>query len=140
MKKSAMLRPFAAVAAAALVAIAGWWAGAGPARASAFPSEFREAAPDGKDPAVKGSFFQAGPASAFGLALATNQDDFDVTHYRLALTFTPATEIVSGTVTITGRSLVPTLTRLDLDFYDNMTVTDVRTGATSSSSPARATS
>lgn len=83
------------------------------------------------DPSIKGNFRKASPASAYLFLPGTNQDDFDVTHYKLELTFTPATEIVSGTVTITGTSLVAGLSHLDLDFYDNMTINALTTGSTS---------
>jgi aminopeptidase N len=83
------------------------------------------------DPVVKGNFGSSGPASQFAFTPGTNQDDFDVTHYKLVLGFDTMNEIVSGTVTISGTSLVASLNHLDLDFYDNMAITEVKSGATS---------
>lgn len=56
------------------------------------------------------------------------QDDFDVLHYFLDLEFEPTTRTVGGTVTVTLRSLVPSLTHVVLDLYDNMAVASVRVG------------
>lgn len=84
-----------------------------------------------EDLSVKGNWRKPQSAPSLGLAVQTNQDEFDVTHYKLALTFTPATEIVAGTVTITGKSLVAGLSHVDLDFYDNMTIGGITAGATS---------
>jgi len=95
--------------------------------------------PDGEaiateDYSVKGNYWKPRSAASLDpgrLAIETNQDDFDVTHYKLALNFAPTTQIVSGTVTITGKSLVAGLSKIDLDFYDNMAISGIVTGATS---------
>jgi len=94
--------------------------------------------PDGEaivteDYSIKGNWWRPRSAASLdlALALATNQDDFDVTHYKLQLAFDPTAQIVSGTVTISGTSLVAGLSHVDLDFYDNMGISAVTTGATS---------
>src|SRR5262245_12135849 len=84
-----------------------------------------------EDYSVKGNYWRPRSAQPLELAIATNQDDFDVTHYKLELAFAPTTQIVSGTVTITGKSLVAGLSHIDLDFYDNMTISAIVTGTTS---------
>jgi aminopeptidase N len=88
-----------------------------------------------EDWSVKGNFWRPRSAQSLDLAIATNQDDFDVTHYKLQLAFAPttvpSTQIVSGTVTITGTSLVAGLAHIDLDFYDNMAISSIAAGATS---------
>ena len=121
----------AVLAIAALVFLAGSWVS--PSRASG--DEGCVPQPDGEaivteDLSLKGF---SGPITppALGLAPAANQDDFDVTHYKLALAFAPSTQIVSGTVTITGTSLVPGLGSIDLDFYNNMAISGITSGATS---------
>lgn len=58
------------------------------------------------------------------------QEDFDVLHYFLDLEFNESTRVVSGTVTSTVRSLVPSLTQVAYDFYDNMNIQSIRRGST----------
>jgi aminopeptidase N len=62
-------------------------------------------------------------------ALAS-QEDVDVTHYFLDLTFDPSDRTVSGSVTVTAESLVDGLQHLVLDLTDNMAVSSVMRGAT----------
>ncbi len=62
-------------------------------------------------------------------AAATAQDDYEVQHYFLDLEFDPTTRLVSGSVTITLKSVVPSLTHVVLDLYDNMAVSSVVRGA-----------
>src|SRR5262245_32085104 len=52
-------------------------------------------------------------------ALLAAQDDVDIQKYFLDLDFVPTTRIVSGSVTITGKSLVAGFQHLVLDLYDN---------------------
>ena len=56
------------------------------------------------------------------------QDDVDVQHYFLDLEFIPSTRRVTGSVTVTGKSLVNGFQHLVLDLATNMTVTQVRRG------------
>ncbi|HEX6850771.1 MAG TPA: M1 family aminopeptidase [Candidatus Polarisedimenticolaceae bacterium] len=58
------------------------------------------------------------------------QEDFDVLHYFLDLEFTLSSRNVSGTVTATVKSLVPSLTTVPFDLYDNMSVSSVKRGGT----------
>jgi aminopeptidase N len=100
------------------------------------PAEGCQPLPEGEEIAtedwsVKGNYWRPRSAQSLDLAIATNQEEFDVTHYKLALAFAPTTQIVSGTVTITGTSLVTGLSHIDLDFYDNMAISGIVSGATS---------
>lgn len=67
-------------------------------------------------------------AAAEAASKAAGQDDFDVLSYALDLSFDPTARTVSGTATITARSLVPSLTHVALDLADGMTVTSVTRG------------
>ena len=53
------------------------------------------------------------------------QEDFDVTYYRLDLGVDVDNEILDGEVTLRATSLVPGLTEIVLNFYDEMAVTSV---------------
>src|SRR5262245_19654662 len=66
------------------------------------------------------------PSTAEPFAIAAAQDDVDVTHYLIVLEFIPATRGVSGSVTVTGKSLVNGFQHLVLDLMANMNVTIVR--------------
>jgi aminopeptidase N len=74
------------------------------------------------------------PLSQSQSALATAQDDVDIQHYFVVLEFIPsalsATGSVTGSVTVTGKSLTNGFQHLVLDLLSNMTVTLVRRGAT----------
>ena len=70
------------------------------------------------------------PLSAEETAVAAAQDDVDIQHYWLVLEFVPSTRRVTGSVTITAKSLVNGFQHLVLDLMSNMTVTQVRLGLT----------
>jgi aminopeptidase N len=59
------------------------------------------------------------------VAAATAQDDFDVTHYVIDLDFDEVARAVSGSVTMTAVSLVPTLARVPLDMSQALAVSSV---------------
>ena len=61
-------------------------------------------------------------------AAATNQADFDVTHYELNLFPDFEQKTLGGSVRIHFTSLVNGLDRIDLDLYDNMSVNSARHG------------
>jgi aminopeptidase N len=67
---------------------------------------------------------------AAAAAVATVQDDVDILHYFLDIEFIPSTRRVTGSVTVTGKSLVDGLQHLLLDLSTNMAVTQVKRGAT----------
>ncbi|RMF60285.1 MAG: hypothetical protein D6748_04475, partial [Calditrichaeota bacterium] len=54
-----------------------------------------------------------------------NQNQFDITSYRLNLDLYPTTEILYGEVTISGFSRVNGLDHLEIDLFDNMSVDSV---------------
>jgi hypothetical protein len=64
-------------------------------------------------------------------ALRSGQDEVDVTHYFLDLEFVPSSRTVTGSVTVSGTSLVPGFQHLVLDLLDNMAVSSVKIGTTS---------
>jgi len=70
------------------------------------------------------------PLSTEESALASAQDDMDVQHYFLQLEFIPSTQRVTGAVSVVGKSLVNGFQHVVLDLAANMTVTQVRNGAT----------
>jgi aminopeptidase N len=59
-------------------------------------------------------------------AIAAAQDEVDITHYFIVLEFIPTTQGVTGSVTVTGKSLVNGFQNLVLDLMANMNVTIVR--------------
>ena len=61
-------------------------------------------------------------------AAASSQDDVNITHYLLDLTFDPSARTVSGSVTVSGTSLVSGFQHLVLGLYDNMAVWSVPRG------------
>jgi len=63
-------------------------------------------------------------------AILAAQDDVDVQHYFLDVEFVPASQSVTGSVTVTGKSLVAGFQHLVLDLSANMSVTQVQRGAT----------
>ncbi|MFN8588805.1 MAG: M1 family aminopeptidase [Candidatus Eisenbacteria bacterium] len=66
-----------------------------------------------------------------------NQDAYDVRWYDLALTFTPATQSVAGTVTMRAQVSGASLANVELDLLSNMTV-DAVTAAAAPSTFTRA--
>ena len=70
------------------------------------------------------------PLSARETAALASQEDFDVTHYFLNLTFDEAQETVSGSVRVTATSLVDGLQSVSLNLLDNMNVSAVTLGFT----------
>ena len=71
-----------------------------------------------------------GPKTRAAAEAFTAQEDFDVLHYFLDLSFNESTRVVSGTVTSTVKSLVPSLTTVVYDLYDNMNIQSIRRGST----------
>jgi len=59
---------------------------------------------------------------------STNQMSYDATYYLLDLEIDPATDTISGTVTMHADVVVGPLTTADVDLYDNMTVDGVTCG------------
>ena len=70
------------------------------------------------------------PLSARETAALASQEDFDVTHYLLKLTFDEAQETVSGSVTMTATSLLDGLQNVSLNLLANMNVAAVTRGFT----------
>ena len=70
------------------------------------------------------------PLTAPETAALASQEDFDVTHYFLNLTFDESQETVSGVVRVTATSLVDGLNLVSLNLLDNMNVTLVTRGLT----------
>ncbi len=69
------------------------------------------------------------PLTGQEVAIAAAQDDVDILHYLVVLEFIPTTRGVTGSVTVTGTSLVNGFQHLVLDLMANMNVTIVRRGA-----------
>src|SRR5262245_28169061 len=63
--------------------------------------------------------------------IAAAQDDVDIRKYFLDLEFIPNTRTVTGSVTITGASLVAGFQHLVLDLASNMAISAVKRGNTS---------
>lgn len=53
-----------------------------------------------------------------------NQEDYDVMYYSLDLTPDPVTSILSGIVEVVGKVTAAMLNRVELNFWDGMTITD----------------
>jgi aminopeptidase N len=66
------------------------------------------------------------PPTVQQAAIAAAQDDVDIQHYFIVLEFIPTTRGVTGSVTVTGKSLVNGFQHLVLDLMANMNVTIVR--------------
>ncbi|MEJ2720541.1 MAG: hypothetical protein P8181_05300 [bacterium] len=60
------------------------------------------------------------------LSQTANQADYDVTYYNIDLDIDPTTRTVGGTVTMTAEVTAASLSVVDLNLFNNMTVTDVR--------------
>ena len=56
---------------------------------------------------------------------ASNRNDYDVGYYGLNLNIDISNEVISGLVTMRGKSRIANLTYIDLDFYNNMDVLSV---------------
>lgn len=69
-------------------------------------------------------------ATAAQAAARAAQDDFDVTRYFLNLDFVPADRTISGSVTVTVKSLVDGLNRVVFDLHQNMVVSSCLRGGT----------
>jgi aminopeptidase N len=63
------------------------------------------------------------------LEATATQEEFDVTHYLIDIEFHDSTESISGSVTMTAKSLVDGLQQVKLDLLDNMNVSMVSVGA-----------
>jgi Trp operon repressor len=59
------------------------------------------------------------------LQKTANQEDYDVTYYSLDLTPDPATSLLESIVEIVGEVISPTLDRVELNFWDGMSITDI---------------
>jgi hypothetical protein len=77
------------------------------------------------------------PMAASEMALLAAQDDVDILSYFLQVEFIPASRSVTGSVTITGQSLVAGFQHLVLDLRSNMSVCRSRGRPTSLSSGRR---
>jgi aminopeptidase N len=60
--------------------------------------------------------------------LQSNQGEFDITCYRLNLNLNPQNNLLTGEVTIEGKSQSNGLNRLDIDLADNMAVDSISQG------------
>ena len=97
------------------------------------PESFPVPTPEQREQFRKGHLRIGGTSETLAAAEATiaaAQDDVDVLHYLLDLEFVPSTRRVTGSVTVTGKSLVNGFQHLVLDLATNMTVTQVRRGST----------
>ncbi len=54
-----------------------------------------------------------------------NQGDYDVTYYSLDLTPDPLTSILNGIVEIVAKVTAPTLDRVELNFWEGMSITSI---------------
>ena len=54
-----------------------------------------------------------------------NQEDYDVTYYSLDLTPDPTTSILDGIVEIVAEVTAPTLNRVELNFWEGMSITSI---------------
>ena len=61
--------------------------------------------------------------------IALTQNDYDVLYYKLDLDFDPGTQLVSGSVHMRAAVTSPTLTTVEVDLYDNMTVSGITSNA-----------
>ena len=61
----------------------------------------------------------------------SNRNDYDVGYYGLNLNIDISNEVISGLVTIRGKSRIANLAHIDLDFYNNMDVLSVSGNADS---------
>ena len=99
------------------------------AEPAAFPIPTREE----REALRKSHFRMSGttaPLTESQQAIAAAQDDVDVRHYFLDLEFIPNSRTVTGSVTITGASLVAGFQHLVLDFASNMNISAVKRGNT----------
>ncbi len=64
-----------------------------------------------------------------GIRLDGNQADFDVQHYALSLDLDFTSETITGALTCTFKSLIPSQTAVDLNLRDELTVDSVKAGA-----------
>jgi hypothetical protein len=97
------------------------------------PESFPVPTPEQREQLRKGHLRLGGmnaPLSAAETMIAIAQDDVDIQHYFLDLEFVPSTRSVTGSVTVTGKSLVDGFQHLVLDLAANMTVTQVLRGTT----------
>jgi len=62
--------------------------------------------------------------------ITANQNDFDVKYYSLDLVPDPVNSVLSGTVQIKVQVIAPTIDRLELNFYDGMSITGLYSGIT----------
>ncbi len=93
------------------------------------PDPFPVPTLDERDSFRKSHFRPSGmnePLTGQETAIAAAQDDVDIQDYFLVVEFIPATRGVTGSVTITGKSLVNGFQNLVLDLKANMNVTIVR--------------
>jgi len=63
------------------------------------------------------------------LPAAAQTSTFDVQHYKLDIKVDTTAKTLSGTNTVTAKSLVAGLKTVDLDLYSNMTVSSVKMGS-----------
>jgi aminopeptidase N len=70
------------------------------------------------------------PLTGQEVAITAAQDDVDIQDYFLQLEFIPSNRSVTGSVTVTGKSLTNGFQHVVLDLMSNMTVGSVRQGAT----------
>jgi aminopeptidase N len=57
--------------------------------------------------------------------ITANQEDYDIKYYALDLTPDPTTKILSGIVQVVAEVIAPTLDRVELNFWDGMSITEV---------------
>ena len=79
---------------------------------------------------AKASLYRLFMAAEQGVT--ANQDDYDATYYEIDLDFNTSTNIVSGTVEMRAVVTGGSLTQVELNFSDNMTVSAVTSGGSPS--------
>jgi aminopeptidase N len=57
--------------------------------------------------------------------ITANQEEFDVKYYSLELIPNPATSFLTGQVEVVAEVLGPSLTHVELNFWDGMNITDI---------------
>jgi hypothetical protein len=92
------------------------------------PDPFPFPTPEEREPLRKSHIRPSatiGPLTAEAAAVLAAQDNVDIEHYLIAVEFIPTNQSVTGSVTVTGKSLVNGFQLLVLDLASGMTVSSV---------------
>ena len=68
-----------------------------------------------------------------------NQDDYDVTYYSLNLSPDPDYSVLYGQVEVVATVIGQSLSQVDLNFWDGMTITDIQRSENNCKVPLRMT-